>query len=520
MLTDRIKIVGAFLLLCGFFACADKKAHDVPEDQLLARVGDRYITAEEFRHSFEFSPAPLRYGTNPRKTYLDYMIKELLLANEGYRLNLHKTPYVQSRLRRRRYNDLLEAFHLKHVHAKVDLAEEEIREATLKSTVKWRMIIWPTASLPEAERAFAEATKTDLTDFIDRQLAQQEVRRTDKSQFETDWLDYLELPPEILAKIVDIEMGKPSRPFPYGDGYAIAQVLDIHREGILEDELAYGPRRQKMKERLHNIQADRIAHALMDSIITPMDVRVRGLVAQDLTPPLYEWVQSGLPDGRSLFAELEKARASRPCLAQINNMLDEELVSYAGGRKRVRDFIDYVDYNRAVFNQSESFEDFQSRVITEIGRMMKNDIFVELAEKEGFADSAAIREDLRLWEQKWAYDIYRNHTLLDVQVSEQEMHDFIRTRWRELGIADVDTTRFYKYQNDAHNAVLHEKQLARLESDLERLRQRYDVWINEELLNSIELVDDMPTNRTSYFIRKNFNFEAVMPTVDMKWANL
>jgi hypothetical protein len=248
-------------------------------------------------------------------------------------------------------------------------------------------------------------------------------------------------------------------------------------------------------------------------------VRVRGLVAEDLTQPLYEWVQNGLPDKKSLFAEIDDARDSQPYLAKINDMLDEELVSYTGGMKRVRDFLDYVDYNRTVFKQSTSFEDFQNRVITEIGRMMKNDIFVNIAEKEGSADSD-IKEDLRLWEQKWTYDIYRNQRLLDIQVTEEEMRDFFRTRWRELGIADVDTTRFYKYQNDVHNAILHEKQLARLAGDIDRLLGRYDVWINEELLNNIELVDDTPTNRTAYFIRKNFNFEAVTPTVDMKWVNL
>jgi hypothetical protein len=151
---------------------------------------------------------------------------------------------------------------------------------------------------------------------------------------------------------------------------------------------------------------------------------------------------------------------------------------------------------------------------------MKNDIFIDIAEREGFTDSVGIKQDLRLWEQKWTYDIYRNQALLSIDVTEKEKREFFRTRWRELSIADIDTTQFSKYEDAVHNALMYEKQQAFLARDIERLRSIDDVWINEELLNSIDLVDDKPTNRTSYFIRKNFNFQAVSPTVDMKWATL
>ena len=521
MIPNKRKILGATIVIGLFLSCAEKSDYHVPEDQILAKVGDRYITADEFKYSFEFSPAPLRGGVKPRKTYLDYMIKELLMANEGYRLGLHKTTYVQSRMKQRQYDNLLESFYLKHVHDNVNLEEDDIREAVQKSTVKWRMIIWPTPSLEEAQNAYAKASQSSLSDYVDQQLAQQEIKRVEREQFETDWLDYLEFRPEVLEKIVDVEMGKPTEPFPYGDGFAIAQVLDIHREGNTEDELKLGPRRQKIKERLHNIESDRIVHELMDSLITPLDVRVRGPVVEDLISPLYEWVQRGLPDHRSLFQELEATPDSaRLYLEKISQMLDEDLVSYSQGIKRVRDFLHYVDYHRSVFHQSVSVEDFQNRVITEIGRMMKNDLFVDIAKEEGFLDSLAIKQDLRLWEQKWTFDIYRNQSLLDIKVTEKEMRAYFKNRWRELGIADVDTMRFYKYRDAVHNAILYEKQIAQLESDLERLRSRYDVWINEDLLRSIELVDDRLINRTSYFVRKNFNFQAVSPIVDMKWVTL
>jgi hypothetical protein len=448
------------------------------------------------------------------------MLNELLLANEGYRLGLHKSKYVQSRMQQRRYDNLLEAFYRDHVHGKVQLSEEQIQEATKKSTVKWRMLIWPTPSLQEAQEAYIAASLSTLEEYVEDQIAAQEYQRTTKLNYETDWLDFLDMPPVILEKVIDLEMGKPSEPFPYGDGYAVAQVLDIHRESITEQELQYGARRQKIKERLHNIETDRIVHALMDSILTPLDIRVHGPVVEELSEPLYAWFQDGLPNKKSLFDVLETASdSSQLYLEKINGLLNKKLLSFNGGHKTVEKFLEYVDYYRSVFSESQSLYDFQDRMITEIGRMIKNEKFIEIAEHEGYPDSANIKEDLRKWEQKWTYEITRNRAVRNVSVTQDEMQDFFRTRWRELGIADVDTSRFYKYNDAVFNALLHEKQSALLEKKLSELQKRYPVWINEDVLMSVELVDAKLADRTSYFIRKNFNFQAVSPTVDMRWKN-
>lgn len=511
------KIFSFFVISAILLSCSGKKSK-VPRDQILAQVGDRYITADEFRTSFEFSLAPLRQSADPKRTYLEYMIKELLMANQGYALGLHKKKYVTSRLEQRRYDDLLEAFYTKHVHGKVNLSDEEIEDALLKSTVTWSMLIWPTPTLEEAKKAYLEAVKTNLDDYIDRQIASRETPIMDKRMFYSGWVDFLDLPPYALEKIVNVEMGVPTEPFPYGNGYAIAQVLDIHRKGISTEELKHGSRREKIKRRLFNIKADSIVHAVMDSMLTPLDIRVRGLVVEDLSMPLYQWFQHGLPDKRSLFDLLDQpSDSSRPYLQSINSMLDETLVASRFKNYKVKDFLSYADYFRKNLHESQSAEDFHRRLITEIGRMVKNDIFINQAVKEGFEDSLRISEDLRQWEQKWTYELYRNKLVLDVKVSEEEVKQFFQTRWRELGIADVDTTRFYKYKNDVFNAVLHEKQQARIDQDVQELRRKYDVWINEDLLRSISVVDSLPGQQTTYFLRKNFNFKAYSPTVDIKW---
>ncbi len=506
-------------LLTGLmlFSCAKEKKTVPLSQQIIAQVGDRVITAEEFKYSYEFSFAPLRHGANPRRAYLDYMIKELLLANEGYRLGYNKTHYVSSRVANRRRDDLLEAFYIKYVHRRVKIPEEELQEAIKKGTVKWRMLIWPAPSLEEARKVLAIARKTDLKDFIAKQTAKDETLTKAKKQFETDWVDFLDLQPEAFDRVKDLEIGQVSEPIPYGNGYALVQVTDINREAIKESELQAGAKRKQMYGRLHDIQADRIVHAMMDSMLTPLDVRVKGGVVEAIAPALYQWVQEGLPEKSLLVAVRSASDTAKSHIKLLKEFMDETLLTFRGGNKTVKDYLAFMNYYRSPLKQSGSFGVFKERLITEIGAMFKNEQFIDMAERDGFADSAQVVADLRIWEQKWTYDVTRANLVKDLKASEQELHDFFKTKWRELEIADVDSTRFYKYENQIHNLILHEKHLARLNQRLAELEKKYPVQINNKLLEALPLSDSLQTNQTSLFVRKNFTGQALVPVVDMKW---
>ena len=266
------------LLNCG--------KEETPQDQIIARVGDDVITVDEFRYSYEFSFSPTREGANPRKTYLDYMIKERLLALQGYKEGYQKSSYVLRRLNQRRYLDILESFYQEHVHKKVKISEDEIQEAVKKGTVKFRLRIWPTDDLEQAEQARKEAQKVGLQQYIKKQLANKEMPLDNEKHYQTDWIDFLDIRPQILDGIKGIAIGDISEPLPFNNGYALFQVLDIKREGIKVDELEHGVRRKKIAARLHDIKADHIVHDLMDSVLTPMQVRVDGQVAETPAPLL------------------------------------------------------------------------------------------------------------------------------------------------------------------------------------------------------------------------------------------
>ncbi len=505
-----IFIIGLF-----FISCSKNK---IPEEEIVAKVGDRIITKDEFKASFEFSVSLLRRGVNPRKTYLDYMIKELLIANEGFDKGFDKSKYVTSRVKNRSENDLLEAFYLKNVHSKVNIPEEEIKDALKKATVKFRLLIWQTPTLEKAASAYDSASETDLEDYIEKQIKKIEIKNINKKNFETDWLDYLDIPPNIFSEIKNLEIGKPSKPIPYQEGYAIFQIIDLKREALKSDELIAGPRRKKIKARLYNIRSDKIIHKIMDSVLTPLNVKVRSKTIDLMVQPLYSWVKDGIPDRGSIVNNLKAVSdTSKDYLVKLRDLLPEKLYSSVDGITTVEDYFNYINYHRKVINLSENPIDLKNRLITEVGTMIKNKKFIKIAQEEGFLDSSNIVNDLEWWKEKWTYDVYRENLVKDITITEEEMKKYFKERWRELRVANVDTTRFYKYETDVYNAILFEKHNRLLNKKITELKRKYPVWINEEVLNSIELNDGPKSSQTTYFTVKKFSGELLVPTADLEW---
>ena len=159
-------------------------------------------------------------------------------------------------------------------------------------------------------------------------------------------------------------------------------------------------------------------------------------------------------------------------------------------------------------------------MVTEIGRMIKNTEFIKIAHKDGYEDTTWVKRDLQNWEQKWTFEIYRYEIVKNISVSQIEMEDYFQHRWRELDIANTDTTRFYKYENAVYNAILFEKYSAKLDSVCEILEEKYDIFVDYDLLDKLELLDDPKSVQTTLLVNRNFNWQQVIPIVDPRWLSL
>lgn len=98
------------------------------------------------------------------------------------------------------------------------------------------------------------------------------------------------------------------------------------------------------------------------------------------------------------------------------------------------------------------------------------------------------------------------------------MKSYFKDRWKELPISDVDTTKFYKYKRPCLITLFCSKAKPIIDKDLEEFKKKYDVWINYDLLNKLQLNDTNKSNETYIgLVIKSFTGEFLVPTVDTKW---
>ena len=108
--------------------------------------------------------------------------------------------------------------------------------------------------------------------------------------------------------------------------------------------------------RLHSIQADSISRALADSLLTPLDYRVKGSTIEKLTPLLFSWYQHKLPKKSSLVEFLNTLPdTASQYLKELKALLPETLIISKNGSQTVRGYIEYLNYFRR--NLRESMKD-------------------------------------------------------------------------------------------------------------------------------------------------------------------
>jgi hypothetical protein len=216
---------------------------------------------------------------------------------------------------------------------------------------------------------------------------------------------------------------------------------------------------------------------------------------------------------------VEKPDTLKPYLAHLHSLMDKPLVTYQGGQKTVRDYIQYMDYFRRELKNRPGQTDFTNALLTEIGRMVKNDIFIEQAVKEKLDQEPAVQEDLRRWQEKWTYEAFRANLVKDIKLDSTQAQEFFKRHFKEIDIAGVDTTQFDKYRIETYSLILHKQHMDALNRQLADLRKKYRISIDETRLRKMELLDQDKSRNISMMVLSRFSGKPVMPTADMNWIS-
>lgn len=482
-------------------------------DPVVARVGQKVITVSEFRRNYEFGLSHLKQGHDPKRTYLEFMIKEQVLAQAGYHLGLDSAAAVQTALRQLEDELLIEELFLDQVHRKIKISDDEIRQAINQNKVSWKFRYWFEPTLEGAQMVARAMRERGYAEVVQDFLARNPETPLKPHDFESDYVTWLDVPEPLLNALKDLPRGEISDPVALDGVFYIFQITDIRQQGVLENE--YASQAASMKKVLYYRKVMEQGVKYVADLMTPKEVVTKRNSFRMLADALAEWKNAG--EKLSISQAVAAATAVQPALAALKANFSETLVEYAGGSWSFAEFLaQNPDWSRLTANPEDTHL-FQNQVNDVIALTIRNHFLLVEARRKKLEKSENIQKQLADWRDKWVYQETRFAFTRELHLSpEQQKQYFENHRYKYKIRGEEPTFNEFKTQVK-QDAWLHAARKI-LEAKVDSLAPYIPVEINAAVLDTIHVTASKKSKWMSVQLFKRSNNRLAFPIVDPAWG--
>lgn len=248
------------LLAWGFIGCESREKPGV-----VAMVGDKDITEEEFKRFVESLPEGLRskkIGLDGGLEHLQALIDKELLLLEAEKRGLEQDREFSRKVNRDRDRRILRAFYDREIRDKLEITDEELRtyfvDTGRNREVKLSLLSF--RNKEEAEVALARIRRGARFETL---AAQQKTGPDSASSdsHEGKFLSKDAIPSALREQVFALKAGDISGPIAYKKGYLLAQVVgerpaDFERyKGMLHDRVGKEKFRARREDIMRELEA-------------------------------------------------------------------------------------------------------------------------------------------------------------------------------------------------------------------------------------------------------------------------
>ena len=504
-------IVFLFLFLISS-ACDRNKSESDPD--IVAYIGDQKISARDFQLNYEFGFAHLKKTNDRKYTYLKYMINEALISQEGFHLGLDESERVKNQEAKLLEELLVEELFRKKVDESIIISDDEIKDAITKSTVKWKLRYWIELNSEDALKIYNSIQVSGYTKVIQEILAKNPEENRDLKDLETRYLTWLDIPPGLLEKIKDLEIGEISKPIEIQGVYLLVQITDITRSGISDHDYknTYNRFRQILFYREQNVKAASFVANFMD----PKNVITKGNEFRMLANALSEWKQQN-SNTDSFFESVEKAGKTEPALFDLKNNLENTFITFNDEHWTLKEFLDTFDAH-SIKAKPFNKQLFRKQLKHQIAITIRNYFFVKEALDLGLDRSEVVVEQLDAWRNKWVYEEARRFYTRDIKIDNTEAKEYFDDHVSRYVTQKGKQPEFSEVVSQVKRDTYIEQAKKLLEAKIEQLKKNTLVKINRAVLDTITVSDSDKSRATNVFLFKSSSGKLAFPTVDPAWG--
>jgi peptidyl-prolyl cis-trans isomerase C len=272
---------------------AAEKAPQTPDlsKEVLARVGDRVITVEDFRKMLAPAEkdAKKKATQEQQKAFLENLVQNLLLLQEAQRLKLHERTEVRHRIEEATLRILVEEYLKEEVVGKSKVDNREVRafweshqqEFTTPLQIRARHILFKAEGGEEKARKRAEETLAKIHAGADFAKLAEEISEDDTTKGEGGNLGYFgegKMVPSFEKLAFSLKPGEVGGPVKTPFGYHLIRVEDRREPTLKPFAMVREPLRLRLERELKEARTP----ALLEELWARYQVQVHaGLLDVD-----------------------------------------------------------------------------------------------------------------------------------------------------------------------------------------------------------------------------------------------
>lgn len=438
----------------------------------MARVGDIYISADDFRISYELSPVDKNeYDKNyfaKKKAHLQAMIDNKLLVIAGKEQHLDESLskilawYEKQAVIRELYREV--------VKDKVTISEEEIRNAFPLSSQ--RLMLRQLLYVSEDE-AFAAYKRLQNGESFES-LAKESARSNAELSYiltprEFKWGEIDERLESVAYNLAAMEVSSPVK---IDQIYHLIQLVN-RKESLLLTEFSFQERSDYIEKTIRFREEAKLAERYAKTVLSDKHLEVDGKVLLEFT----ERFRSAkfYNDETGILTTSALVGSER----NIKDLLDKNLVCFTGGSWTLREFLDYIKYIPPG-DRPNLAEPAQLKV--DIALIIRDEFMVKEGYKRSLETCSTVKKELhQIREELLAIQV--RYAITDtVKVLENEIRKYVQN------CPDTKDDKYIKF-------ALEQKKQEILQQFLSRLRKQNPVEIYDDILLSIKTSDELGIGR-------------------------
>lgn len=443
-----------FLFIFLLISC--QKSPNLDQTTILI-VDEEKVSIDRFRDIYELDPAfpGYRKGEPGLKEYLEVIIDKYLAEKLARQEGILDSLSYQRRLNFERQKSIIQAFYRKEISNKIQVSEDELRDAYYKMGIKLQVKHLFSPEKSQAENAYQALLKgVPFDSLADKFFMNVDPQRGGADLGEFGWG---ELEPSLEDTLYQLKPGEYSKPVKSRWGYHIFLITNRGQE-MMSSENDFQKKRNRIFKKLRKRKEEAAAGKYLKEYLDPTQIKVKIEAFLKIAQVL------GIYDENRPQANFEKFRPfTDEHISMLKAMLSSELSQLFMSSNKfnwsIKDFLNRVSKlpleHRPQLSSLGRFKD-------DIGLMIRNEFLMQEAMQHGAHKSAEVDSTVREYAKEIAYNHYLKNTYQNMEVP-QEVIDYFDLSSRERnrkrpndilpGISTIESYRYYHAGRELHRKL-------------------------------------------------------------------